>query len=204
MLLAAAVAAPAALAGSKDPTKRHTAADTRTAKTIALKLSDFAQGWKQEKSSSGDSGPDCRAQPDESKLIETADVDPTFDSPNGGAVTVDSDVSLYKTKAMALADWRTAKLPLLRACLAELLSKTLGKTATVAVAKQVPVTVHAERKLGLHFEFNANGVAITTDLIALGKGRTTVLLTALGVKGSYQRQALDPFADVIARRLARA
>jgi hypothetical protein len=201
-LLAVAVAVPVAFAGPKDPTKRHTAADMRIAKSIALRLSDFGAGWKPAKSSGGN-GPDCSAQPNESSLIETADVDPTFGSPNGG-VTVDSDVSLFRTKAMALTDWRSAQLARLRACLAELLTKSLGKTARVAVATRVPVSVKAERKVGFHFEFRANGLAVTTDVIGLGKGRTTVLLTALGLKGSYKRATLDPLAAVIARRLARA
>ena len=201
--LAAVLVVPAALAGPKDPTKRHTAADTKTANAIALKLSDFAAGWKQEKSSSNSAGPGCKAQPDESKLIETADVDPTFDSPNG-AVTVDSDVSLYKTKAMLLGDWHTAQVSLFRACLAELLSKSLGKTATVAVAKRVPVTQHAERTLGFHFEFKANGVVISADLIGFAKGRTEAILSAFGPKGSYKRSDLNPLAAVIARRLAGA
>jgi hypothetical protein len=202
-LLAAALVVPAALAGPKDPTKRHTAADMRTAGAIALKLSDFAAGWKQEKSANSNSGPDCKAQPDESKLIETADVDPTFDSPNK-AVTVDSDVSLYRTKAMLLADWNTAQVSLFRACLAELLSKSLGKTATVAVAKRVPVSQHAERTLGFHFEFKASGIVISADLIGFAKGRTEAILSAFGPKGSYKRSDLDPLAAVIARRLAGA
>ena len=202
-LLAASAVVPVALAGPKDPTKRHTAADTRTASAIALKLSDFAAGWKQEKSSSNSSGPDCTAQPDESKLIETADVDPTFDSPNG-AVTVDSDVSLYKTKAMLLADWHTAQVSLFRACLAELLSKSLGKTATVVVATRAPVSQHAERTLGFHFEFKAQGLVITADMIGFAKGRTEAIVSAFGVKGSYKRSDLNPLAAVIARRLAGA
>lgn len=203
ILAAAVVAVPAALAGPKDPTKQHTAADTKTATSLALKRADFQAGWKQEKSSSN-SGPDCTAQPDESKLIETADVDPTFDSPNGGAVTVDSEVTLFKTKAMALADWRTGRLALLKTCLGELLSKALGKRATVTVAQQASVPAKAERTLGFHFEVKAKGIALTVDLMGLGRGRTTVLLTAIGAKGSYQRAALNPLAAVLARRLAQA
>jgi hypothetical protein len=202
VLLAAAVAVPVALAGPKDPTKRHTAADTRVARSIALRLGDFGAGWKQVKAADGNAAPDCRAHPNESKLIETADVDPTFDSPNGGAVTVDSDVSFFKTKAMALADWRTARLSLLRTCLAELLTKSLGKTAKVAVARNVPVKARAERTLGFHFEFTANGITVTTDVIGLGKNRTTVMLTVLGLKGSYNRAALDPLAALVAKRLS--
>jgi hypothetical protein len=200
---AGAITVATALAGPKDPTKRHTAADTRIAKSIALKRTDLGAGWT-ETSSGSSGGPDCKAQPDESKLIETADVDPTFDSPNGGAATVDSDVTLYKTPAMALVDWRTAKISILRACLAELLGKELGKKAAIVSARTVHVSLKAPRTLGLHFEFRVKAVDVSVDAIGLLKGRTEVILTAIGVKGSYTRAQLNPLAAVLARRLAKA
>jgi hypothetical protein len=198
--LAAAVAVPAALAGPKDPTKRHTAADTRIAKAVALRLSDFRPGWKQEKADNS-SGPDCSLQPDQSKLIETADVDPTFDSPNGGAVSIDSEVTLYRTGAMAVADWKSAPLPVLRACFAELLQAQTGAKTTVT-ASRVPVAAKAERTVGYHLELRLKGKVLTLDLIALQRGRTEVFLSALGPKGSYSRSVLDPFATLLAGRLA--
>src|SRR5689334_20081802 len=79
VLLVLATAFPAlALAGPKDPTKRHTAADMRLARSIALTRADLAAGWTQEQrpGSSGDA--QCSAMPDESKLIETGEVDPVF------------------------------------------------------------------------------------------------------------------------------
>ena len=202
VMLAVAVAfPPLALAGSKDPTKRHTPADMRLARSIALTRADLASGWTQEKSASSSGGDaDCSAQPDESKLIETGSVDPTFDSAKG--VTVDSEVDVYRTKAMALADWGTAQLGLLRSCLAELFAKTTGtKVAVTAVAKVVPV--HAERALAFRFELSAKGgIPYDLDLVAVGKGRTTVLLSAAGPKGSYTGSLLAPLARLLAQRLA--
>ena len=202
VVLAVAVAfPPLALAGTKDPTKRHTAADMRLARSIALTRADFAAGWTREKSA-GPSGGDanCSVQPDESKLIETGSVDPSFDSSRG--VTVDSEVDVYQTKAMALADWRTAQLRSLRRCLAELFAKTTGTKVTVtALAKPVPV--HAERALAFGFELSAKGgIPYDIDLVAVGKGRTTVLLSAAGPKGSYSASLLAPLARVLAQRLA--
>lgn len=184
MLVLAAACPAAAFAHSKEPTKRHTAADMRLARSIALTRADFAAGWTQEKSTSSSGGDaDCSAQPDESKLIETGSVDPTFDSPNGGAATVDSEVDVYRTKAMALADWRTAQLRALRSCLAELFAKTTGtKVSVTAVARTVPV--HAERALAFSFELTAKGgVPYDIDQVAVGKGRATVLLSAAARKG---------------------
>jgi hypothetical protein len=66
-----------------------------------------------------------------------------------------------------------------------------------------PVPVHAERALAFRFELTANsGFAYDIDLIALGKGRTTVLLSADGPKGSYTTSFLTPFARLLAQRLA--
>jgi hypothetical protein len=200
-LLAVAAAAPAvALAGAKDPTKRHTAADMRLARSVALQRADFAAGWTQEKGSGAANG-DCSALPDESKLIETGSVDPTFASPNGGAVTVDSEVDVYATKAMALADWRVANLQLLRRCLAELFAKTSGAQVTVT-ASAVAAPARAERVRAFRFELKASGIAFDIDLVALGKGRATVLLTVAGPRGSQRSSLVAPFARLLAQRLA--
>jgi hypothetical protein len=203
LLVLAAACPAAAFAHSKEPTKRHTAADMRLARSIALTRADFAAGWTQEASSSSSGGDaDCSAQPDESKLIETGSVDPTFDSPNGGAATVDSEVDVYQTKAMALADWRTAQLRTLRSCLAELFAKTTATKVTVTAVTR-PAPVHAERALAFSFELTAKGgTPYDIDLVAVGKGRTTVLLSAAGPKGSYARSLLTPLARLLAQRLA--
>jgi len=202
VLLALVLAAPAfALARSKGPTKRHTAADMRLARSIALRRADLAAGWTQEKSTSSTGGFDCSAMPDESKLIETGSVAPIFDT-HGGAVTLDSEVDVYATKAMALVDWRSANAGLLRSCLAELFGKTTGTQVTVTAAAR-PAPVRAERALAFRFELTASGgVPYQIDLVALGKGRTTVLLSVDGPKGSYASSLLAPFARLLAQRLA--
>ena len=105
----------------------------RLARSIALRHADVAAGWTQRRSS-GAGNADCSAVPDESKLIETGSVDPSFASPSGGALTVDSEVDVYETKAMALADRRVANLRLLRRCVAELFAKTSGAQVTVTAA----------------------------------------------------------------------
>jgi hypothetical protein len=70
-------------------------------------------------------------------------------------------------------------------------------------AAAVPVPVHAERALAFRFELKANGgLPYDIDLIALGKGRATVLLSAAGPRGSYTGSLLPPLARLIAQRLA--
>jgi hypothetical protein len=204
VVLAFAVATPAsAVVASKGPTKRHTAADMRLARSIALRRADLPAGWTREKSSGSSGDADCSAMPDESKLIETGTVDPTFDS-HGGALSLDSEVDVYATKAMALVDWRSANLRLLRSCLAELFAKMTSTHVTVTAAA-MPVSVHAERALAYRFELSASGGApYDIDLVAFGKGRTTVLLSVDGPKGSFSSSLLAPFARLLAQRLTKS
>jgi hypothetical protein len=192
-----------ALAGPTDPTARHNAADMRLARSIALTRADLAAGWAEEKGNGGaSSDADCSAYPDESKLIQTGSVDPTFDSPRGGAASVDSEVDVYETTAMALVDWRNVNLRRLRTCITELLVKMTGVKVTITAAAK-PVPVHAERTLAFSFELTGKGaVPYDIDVVALGKGRTSVLLSAAGPKGSYDRSLLTPLARLLAQRHA--
>jgi hypothetical protein len=180
----------------KDPTLHAVAADVKTANAIGLRLSDFVAGWKHIKADTSSST--CKAEPDESKLLETADVDPTFQSANG-AVQVDSEVMIFKTSAMALTDWRFATAAIGQACLAEI----AGKGAKVTVTAMRP-TVKAQRTKGFHITavLPANGGTITGDIIAMGKGRTTAVVSAVGPKGAYNANALAPLISKLAARLA--
>ena len=66
------LALPAGATNPKDPQQRHTAADTRLAKSIALKPADLAAGWQADKPKSLGNDPPCKSQPDESALVQTA------------------------------------------------------------------------------------------------------------------------------------
>src|SRR5690242_12185991 len=70
------IAAGAAARDPKEPRQQHTRADTARARTIGLVLSDFAAGWTKEPPTK--TSPPCSAEPDESNLVQTARIDPTF------------------------------------------------------------------------------------------------------------------------------
>ena len=194
----------AALAGDpNDPTKRHTAADMRTAAQIALRKADFVAGWKRVKTDNSNNDV-CTGEPNESKLVETADVDPTFESSNG-AVDIDSEVQIFETARMAGIDWSYGTVPRLRTCAEDELTRQLGKGTTFTLTQVKAPTIGGVRTksfhLVIHAKVNGRKVVVTSDLIALNRGRVTVMLTVIGPQGTYRRAQVAPFAAVLARRL---
>src|SRR6478672_5192283 len=111
------LALPAAAASPKDPQQRHTAADTRLAKSIGLNLADLAAGWRADKPTSLGSDPTCRSQPDESALVQTARVDPSF-TYQDGVTNVGSEVDVFRSAREARTDWRLTTLAAIKDCLA--------------------------------------------------------------------------------------
>lgn len=205
MKLAAVAAVALALAANpKDPTKRFTAADTRLATAIALRQSDLPAGWKRIKSDT--STGTCRAQPDESKLIETADVDPTFESPNQ-AIDIDSEVQIFATTAMARTDWSYATLKMIHSCSREELAKALGPAAKMTVTEVAPPNLGAERAKAFHMAVSATvkgrHVEFESGLVAIGKGRVDVILTWFAPKGLLEPTAATPLLRVLSSRLAK-
>ncbi|MES1248131.1 MAG: hypothetical protein ABUS54_10705 [Actinomycetota bacterium] len=203
-VLAALVLPAAALAADPyQPAKRHTPADTAVATRIGLVRSDFVAGWKQVKSDSSDKDV-CKGEPDESKLVETADVDPTFES-SDGSVDVDSEVQIFKTAAMSRTDWSYATVARLRTCAKDEFVRQLGpKTTFTLDAVQAPVFKGLETNafhLVVHATVKGQKVVVVSDLISLHKGRISVMLSAIGPQGSYQAAALQPLARVLAARL---
>ena len=110
------LAGTAAALDPKDPQQRHTAADTTLAKSLGLHLKDLPAGWKPAKPTPNP--PPCTTEPDESKLVETARIDPTFIWTDG-VTTLGTEVDIFKTAAMAETDWGLSTLALFRSCLLE-------------------------------------------------------------------------------------
>jgi len=205
--LAALVAASGAAASDpKDPQQRHTAADTKLARSIALRGSDFAKGWTL--APPGKPAPPCSAEPDESKLVQTARLDRTFVWTDK-ITTAGSEVDIFRTAAQARTDWRFSTLKLMRACLLEELRKAVGKSSrvTVASARALPAPKIGERSLHYRVVFELNGNAkrpLVTELVAVNVGRISVVLHSLSVGAPLPAAAVSSFTGLLAKRLADA
>src|SRR5258707_1778129 len=110
LTFALAAGAGAARAPSRDPQQRHTAADMKRAAALALRRTDLAAGWKADKPQKP--SPPCTAGPDESKLVQTARIDPSF-TWKDGVTNVGSEVDIFRSAPEARQDWRLSTLGLL-------------------------------------------------------------------------------------------
>jgi hypothetical protein len=184
VLTAAAVLAGTAWAGvdPNDPQQRHTAADTKLAQSLALRAGDLTAGWKAEKEQTGP-GPACVGEPDESALVQTAKIDPSFVW-SDNLTRLGSEVDVFQTAAMARQDWDLSTLKLATSCLLQDASAEFGKSAhvTIASSKTLARPGHAERSLHYRLVLSvraAQTVRLVADVLALGRGRITVVLHSL-------------------------
>ncbi|MHB8469319.1 MAG: hypothetical protein ACYDCH_06130 [Gaiellaceae bacterium] len=208
LILAAAAAAlvGAGAAGAKvdpkAPQQRHTATDTKLAGAIALERSDLAAGWKVEKQTPS---PPCSSEPDESQLIETARLDPSFVYQDG-VTSVGSEVDVFKTAAQARRDWALSTLRLVAACVLEGAKSGLGKHVTVTLESSqrlapppiAPRSLHYRLVLAVH---STRTLRIVSDVIAIGRGRVSVVLHSLTVSRPLPAAAVDVLAVLLAKRL---
>jgi hypothetical protein len=204
VVLALALCATAAAAGDpKLPRQRHTAADTKLAQTLALRQSDLVAGWKLEPPGKPD--PPCTAGPDESKLVQTAKVDPSF-TWKDGITNVGSEVDVFSTAAAARVDWRASTLSLLETCLLQSARAGLGKKVHVRIvsSEALPAPKGAERTLHYRFVFELRAPAkreLVVDVVALGRGRVTVVLHALTVGVPLPAAVISALTGVLVSRL---
>lgn len=204
LLAALFAAATAAAADPKAPTQRHTAADMRTAGSIALKRSDLAAGWTLDSPTSPTTT--CKAEPDESKLVQTGRVDPSY-TYRDGVTNVGSEVDVFKTPQDEAVDWRLSNSLSLRDCLAEVLQKDVKTPVSVSSYEHVKIaplgarTAHIRAVIVIHA---ATPATVYADLVAVGRRRATVVLTALTVGRPFPASALSSLAHLLARRLAAA
>jgi hypothetical protein len=199
------LAGTAAGANPKDPQKRHTTADTKLAKSIALKLSDLQAGWTADRGATT-SSTICSAQPDESKLVETADVDPSF-TYKDKATNVGSEVQLFRTAANARTDWRFITLAALKTCVVEEMRRELGKSARadMTAAKALPLHASTERvfqyRFALTLHVNSKTVPVVMQFVGVGKGRASVFFHIVSFGPPPPASFLTPFVQLFAGRL---
>jgi hypothetical protein len=204
--LAAACVLSAAAWGAVDPRapqQRHTAADTRLAKTLGLRLSDLAAGWKLEPPQP--QGPPCTTEPDESTLVQTARLDASF-LYKDGVTEVGSEVDIFKTAAMDKADWVLSSLRVTGTCLLADAKHSLSKQGTVTLVQEVALKPPGLAARSLHFRFvlalhGARTVDIVTDVVALSRGRVTVVLHSLSLGSPIPASSLKALTTTLAGRL---
>jgi hypothetical protein len=207
LLLVAALAVPAvALATSVDPKaprQRHVAADMKKAATLTLRRSDLAAGWKLDPPAKP--GPYCTAGPDESSLVQTAKVDPSF-TWKDNVTNVGSEVDIFRTAAEARKDWRLSTLALVKTCLLQSARAGAGKKIAVRIVSSRELAAPKSVERALHFRFvfelrSKQTAQLVTDVIALGRGRTTVVLHTLTVRTPLPSSVLSDLVKVLADRL---
>ena len=176
----------------------------KLANSLALQKADLVAGWKVDPRAGGDTT--CAAEPDESKLVQTAKVDPSF-LWKDGVTTLGSEVDVYRTAAMAREDWDLSTLKLASTCLVEIATAGLaghGKvTLDSATARPRPGgagrSLHYRLVITIHSTQTAK---LVTDLVALGRGRVTVVLQALSLNTPVPAAGLKALTVKLAGRLA--
>lgn len=210
LALAALVAVGSASARDpREPKQRHTAADMAWARSVALVRGDLTAGWKvapKEKPS-----PPCSTIPDESALVQTAQIDPTFVW-RDGVTTIGSEVDVFKTPAMAKRDWRLSTLALMRRCLLEGARDSVQKGITVALVSATSLETPRLGERHLHYRIvfelrsrTAKAVPIVSEMIGFGVGRTSVVLHAFySPRVPVPTAELNGLAAKLAKRLVGA
>jgi hypothetical protein len=200
------LAVPAASAGAGDPKaprQLHTAADTKLAKALALRPGDLVAGWKLDPPAKP--SPPCTIGPDESSLVQTAKIDPSF-TWKDGVTNVGSEIDVFRTAAEAQRDWRASTRTLLEACLLESARVGAGKRVTVRIisSQTLQAPKGAERSLHYRFVFTLRSTQtaqLVVDVVALARGRVTVVLHTLTVRTPLPKSVLGALTGVLASRL---
>ena len=202
--LAAAAATASAAKDPKAPTQRHTPADTRLAKSLALRRTDLAAGWTAAKPVPD--SPPCVGSPDESDLVQTARIDPSF-TWRDGATTIGSEVDVFRSKQEALKDWRLSTFALTKKCMLQSARDGLGKGVRVSIAGGSPLTPPRGSERSLHYRLvfsvrsQSQTLSLVTDVIALGRGRITVVLHTVTVARPLPGSVLTSLAGTLTDRL---
>jgi hypothetical protein len=204
LLLVLVVPAAAGAAGDpRAPRQIHTAAATKRANAIVLRRSDLAAGWKLDPPAKPN--PPCTAGPDESDLVQTAKVDPSF-TWKDGVTNVGSEVDIFRNAAQALRDWRASTPALLAACLLQSARAGVGKTANVRIVSTQTLTAPKGAERSLHYRFvialkTKNTANLVIDVVALGHGAVTVVLHTLTVRNPLPAASIKALTGVLASRL---
>ena len=175
----------------------------KRAAALALRLKDLIDGWKLDPPPK--QAPSCTAGPDESSMVQTAKVDPSF-TWKDGVTSVGSEVDFFRTAAEARTDWRLSTLALVRTCLLQNARSGVGTSVKVSIisAQRLPAPGSAERSLHYRFVFQLGpkqSARLVTDVVALGRGRVTVVLHSVTVRSPLPPTVVNALVRVLADRL---
>jgi hypothetical protein len=208
VVLAAAVAVPAALASNGEPQKRLTKADQARARAIVLRRSDFPADWvAKPNTNTSQDDPRCSTyNPDQSDLVETGDVDsPDFTRADGSFVS--SSVGIFKTAAMAKKGYARVARPELASCFGELFKKG----AAPAKVRLLQVGALPFRRLGDRsnaYRLTANvtlqgtTIPVGIDIVTFNRGRVDAAIIVLGIRGPLPAAFEQSLAGKLAARAA--
>jgi hypothetical protein len=214
-LLVLCIAVPAvALAADTDPKKKITPADQAKARSMLLKRTDFATGWKKVPPSP-DSDLVCPGfNPDESDLTLTGEAESDFEHAQGG-LFVGSASEVFTTKEDAVKSWTRSDKPATARCLGYFLSQgQTSKTTKVKIVsagrmafpKLAPRTTAFKivARLSITNEGKTTTVPLTMQLIAFGQGRGDTAMLAITPGAGVPMGELRALGKLLAARLAAA
>jgi hypothetical protein len=215
-LVALCIAVPAvALAADTDPRKRLTAVDEAKARSLLLRRTDFAAGWKRVPPTP-DTNETCPGfNPDNSDLTLTGDAQANYEHAQGFP-RVASSSEVYVSKADAVASWTRSVKPAFARCLAHFFRKgvekdggkvTIVSQGRIAFPKLAPRT--AAFRVVARITVEQPGQApvtlpFTIHVIGLGQGRGDAGLLFAGFGGGVPVADQRFFAKLTASRLAAA
>ena len=197
---------PSSASAARDPRaplQRHTAADTKRAKAIVLRRSDFATGWKLDPPAK--SNTPCTAGPNESSFVQTAKVNPSF-TYKDGVTNVGSEADIFSSVAEARQDWRASTPSLLGTCLLQSAGAGFGKKTHIRIASATTLAAPTGAERGLHYRYvlsvgSTKPANLVIDVVALGRGRVTVVLYALTVRAPLPAAVVKGLTGVLGSRL---
>jgi hypothetical protein len=216
ILFVLCVAVPAvALAADTDPKKQITPADQAKARSILLKRTDFAAGWKRV-APSPDSEATCPGfNPTESDLTLTGDAEADFEHTQG-LPSVSSYAEVWASKAEALTSWARGVKPALARCLGSFFQQgvtepgvevkivSAGRMAFPKLAPRTAAFKVVARVSGTDETGQATAVTFTLHLLAFGHGRGDTAMLAIAPGAGLATADLRGFGRLLASRLAAA
>jgi len=203
-VLAAGTAAAVAADDPFAPRQEHTAADMASAQKLTLRRDDLGQGWTAATPAKNE--PPCKGAPDESKLVQTAKVDPSWVWQDG-VTTVGSEVDIFATEPEALKDWQLSTFALLKRCLLQSAQHSVGTTASVSITGGGTLKAPAGAKRALHYRLvfavksKTRTVSLVSDVVALGRGRVTVVLHTITAVRPLPASVLNSLVGTLRGRL---